>query len=103
MSPGLPPTPGEPGACFRLGARFRPGEGGAESAPGSAMVRPFVAVPGYPGADVCPSPSYDPRVILGDLTSAKAFADLSDWRKISVAGRDALEGLTEDTHDRGPS
>ena len=34
-------------------------------------------------------------MILGDLTAAKAFADLSDWRKISVTGRDALEWLDE--------
>jgi glycine cleavage system aminomethyltransferase T len=33
------------------------------------------------------------HVILDDLTSAKAFADLVDWRKISVMGRDALEWL----------
>lgn len=32
-------------------------------------------------------------MILEALTRAKAFADLSDWRKIGVTGRDALEWL----------
>src|SRR6266852_1318767 len=34
-----------------------------------------------------------PVVILDALTGAKAFADLADWRKINVTGRDSLEWL----------
>jgi glycine cleavage system aminomethyltransferase T len=34
-------------------------------------------------------------VILDALTRAKAFADLADWRKICVTGRDALQWLDE--------
>jgi glycine cleavage system aminomethyltransferase T len=34
-------------------------------------------------------------VILEALTRAKAFADLADWRKIGVTGRDALRWLDE--------
>ena len=34
-------------------------------------------------------------VILDALTRAKAFADLADWRKICVSGRDALQWLDE--------
>jgi glycine cleavage system aminomethyltransferase T len=36
-----------------------------------------------------------PHVILEALTRAKAFADLANWRKIGVTGRDALEWLNE--------
>src|SRR5205809_946958 len=35
------------------------------------------------------------HVILEALTRAKAFADLGDWRKICVTGRDSLEWLDE--------
>ncbi len=35
------------------------------------------------------------RVILDDLTAAKAFADLDGWRKITVNGRDALDWLND--------
>ncbi|HXL40982.1 MAG TPA: hypothetical protein VN986_00460, partial [Actinomycetota bacterium] len=35
------------------------------------------------------------HVILEALTRAKAFADLADWRKISVTGRDSLQWLDE--------
>jgi len=35
------------------------------------------------------------HVILEALTRAKAFADLADWRKISVTGRDSLQCLDE--------
>src|SRR5438309_10503776 len=34
-------------------------------------------------------------VILEALTRAKAFADLADWRKICVTGRDSLQWLDE--------
>ena len=34
-------------------------------------------------------------MILGALTHAKAFADLADWRKIYVTGRDSLQWLDE--------
>jgi len=35
------------------------------------------------------------HVILEALTRAKAFADLADWRKICVTGRDSLQWLDE--------
>ena len=38
---------------------------------------------------------YDRQVILEALTRAKAFADLADWRKICVTGRDSLQWLDE--------